>query len=227
MGDFDISLKMTSVTIKNHNAWDIEHAEQFGNEAAHPSKRIKSKNSTGDENERPESLVLNRKVKITGYCLNSFHELRLSDGLTPDLLQKSLNPENNTDSVFKAGEASGASGSFFFFSHDKLFIIKTMTDTELNFFKKKFAKAYFEHLFDNPGSLIARMYGVYTVKIGNKVPVNLMLMAHTLQVKSNETIERIFDIKGSTVKRKVKFSNSTKNTATLKDVNLSEMTAKK
>jgi hypothetical protein len=38
------------------------------------------------------------------------------------------------DMVFKAGEGAGRSGSFFFFSHDKKFIIKTMTNQELVLF---------------------------------------------------------------------------------------------
>jgi hypothetical protein len=32
--------------------------------------------------------------------------------------------------VFKAGEGAGASGSFFFFSYDSKFLIKTMTNAE-------------------------------------------------------------------------------------------------
>jgi len=43
----------------------------------------------------------------------------------------SLSPKFNRDMVFKAGEGAGRSGSFFFFSHDRKFIIKTMTKEEL------------------------------------------------------------------------------------------------
>jgi hypothetical protein len=43
------------------------------------------------------------------------------------LFHPSLSPKFNRDAVFKAGEGAGASGSFFFFSHDRKFIIKTMT----------------------------------------------------------------------------------------------------
>ena len=43
----------------------------------------------------------------------------------------SLSPELNRDEVFSAGEGQGKSGSFFFFSHDKQFIIKTMRQNEL------------------------------------------------------------------------------------------------
>lgn len=33
----------------------------------------------------------------------------------------------NKEMVFKAGEGGGASGSFFFFSHDNKFLIKTIS----------------------------------------------------------------------------------------------------
>ena len=74
-----------------------------------------------------------------------------------------MSPEKNANNVFKAGEASGASGSFFFFTTCKKFIVKTMTDSELEFFKKTFGLPYFYHLKRNPTSLLARIYGVFTV----------------------------------------------------------------
>jgi hypothetical protein len=38
--------------------------------------------------------------------------------------------------IFKAGEGAGKSGSFFFFSHDHRFIIKTMSSGELKLISK-------------------------------------------------------------------------------------------
>ena len=84
--------------------------------------------------------------------------------------------------MFKAGEASGASGSFFFFSADKRFIIKTMTNVELKFFLDKVAKKYFSYLEKTQTSLLARIYGIYKVKIQGMQSVNVMLMAHTMQI---------------------------------------------
>lgn len=51
---------------------------------------------------------------------------------TPSVLEQSLSPDANRDQVFKAGEGAGRSGSFFFFSHDRKFIIKTMSKEELD-----------------------------------------------------------------------------------------------
>ena len=49
------------------------------------------------------------------------------DGLTKESLAASLDLELNRKMVFKAGEGGGASGSFFFFSHDNKFLIKTIS----------------------------------------------------------------------------------------------------
>jgi hypothetical protein len=46
-------------------------------------------------------------------------------------LKESLDPHQNQGSAFK-GEDGGRSGSFFFFSHDRKFLLKTMTEDELN-----------------------------------------------------------------------------------------------
>ena len=120
--------------------------------------------------------------------------------------------------VFKAGEGAGASGSFFFFSHDRKFIIKTMTDSELHFFLK-ILPDYELHFKENPDSIISRMYGVYTIRMEKIATVHLMLMSNTLVFRNADAIERIFDLKGSTVSREVKINAQTKKTATLKDTN--------
>jgi hypothetical protein len=57
-------------------------------------------------------------------------------------------------------------------------------------------------------------------------PVHLMMMAHTLRIKNQDRVERIYDIKGSTVKREVKFSKNTSRTKTLKDVNFMKLKKK-
>ena len=58
------------------------------------------------------------------------------DNISPDDLMKSLNVELNRNRVFKAGEGAGASGSFFFFSKDNKFIIKTIVNSEIEAFNE-------------------------------------------------------------------------------------------
>lgn len=109
-----------------------------------------------------------------------FAQLRSKDGFTLDDVVLSLDPTNNENikSIFKAGEGMGKSGSFFFFSHDTNFLIKTMTMDDFNAFMFVF-KYYFEHINQYPDSLIARIYGVYSVQMDDMDPVYLILMGNT------------------------------------------------
>ena len=66
-----------------------------------------------------------------------------------EVLHKSLSPKFNRDMVFQAGEGAGRSGSFFFFSHDKKFIIKTMPIEELKLLLKLLPNLK-EHYKANP-----------------------------------------------------------------------------
>jgi len=46
------------------------------------------------------------------------------------MISHSLSIEFNRHRAFKAGEGAGKSGSFFFFSHDDRFLIKTVNQRE-------------------------------------------------------------------------------------------------
>ena len=63
-------------------------------------------------------------------------------------IKESLRPGNNFKQVFKAGGGEGSSGSFFFFSHDKKYIIKTMSKYELKLFLSMFDD-YCTHFKEN------------------------------------------------------------------------------
>jgi len=105
--------------------------------------------------------------------------------------------------VFKAGEGAGRSGSFFFFSHDRKFIIKTMTPGELKLFLK-ILPGLARHHKEVPESLLAKILGVFTVKTSKVNAVHIMLMENTLRLKDPDKLNYIFDLKGSLVDRKVK-----------------------
>jgi 1-phosphatidylinositol-4-phosphate 5-kinase len=91
---------------------------------------------------------------------------------------ESLDLSLNRDQAFSAGEASGKSGSFFFFSHDNHFLIKTMNGGERSLFLKMLPD-YLAHLKTNRNSVIARIYGIFTVKMEDVSPVSLVMMSNT------------------------------------------------
>ena len=136
------------------------------------------------------------------------------DDIGFEQIQKSLNPLSNRDQIFKTGEAAGASGSFFFFSHDRRFIVKTMTEEELDLIQKILPQ-FHAHLKNNKNSLISRIYGVYTVEMQDYEKVHLILMGNTLRFDNKNDINRIYDLKGSLFSRLVK--DRTTHTSTLKD----------
>lgn len=124
--------------------------------------------------------VIDKEIVCTEYAPDIFEYLRNEDGYLIDCLRRSLNPEieNNIKRIFKAGEGMGKSGSFFFFSHDDKFLIKTMTSSDFAAFSKLF-QAYFKHIKQYPESLLARIYGVYSVQMDETDPVFLVLMGNS------------------------------------------------
>lgn len=146
-----------------------------------------------------DRLIINEDIRVTEWAPDVFAFLRQHDGISDSQLSKSLDPDNNRENIFKAGESQGKSGSFFFFSTDRQFIIKTMTDSDFNAFMR-IIKSYFQRVTSQPKSLLARIYGIYTVKMEDQNPVQLVVMGNTMG-KNCSPIEGIFDLKGSMVNR--------------------------
>jgi hypothetical protein len=104
--------------------------------------------------------------------------------------------------ILKSGESAGRSGSFFFFSHDDRFIVKTISKGELDLFLNKLLPTYLDHIIEP--SLMAKILGVFTVKSAQIKQIHFMLMENTLRVDHSFFADKplIFDLKGSTVDRK-------------------------
>jgi 1-phosphatidylinositol-4-phosphate 5-kinase len=123
--------------------------------------------------------------------------------------------------VFAAGKGAGKSGSFFFFSHDSKFMIKTLVDSELKLFLDLEPKLATHHKA-HPSSLIAKILGVFTVKSNRMGTVHIMLMENTLHYENSLQVKYVFDLKGSTIGRKV--NGVVKRTSVLKDINFKMIT---
>ena len=70
------------------------------------------------------------KCTVQSYCHKKFREILKMDNISQDDIMKSLEVTMNRRKVFEAGESSGASGSFFFFSFDNKFLLKTIQHEE-------------------------------------------------------------------------------------------------
>ena len=127
--------------------------------------------------------------------------------IKPQEMKESLNILDNMHNIFKSGQGAGASGAFFFFSSDKKYIIKTMRGTEKQVLLKIIDDMIL-HFKQESRSLIAKIYGMYTISTNKFAPVDIIIMQNTQSTinKKNELIT--FDLKGSLYKRKVQFPNS-------------------
>jgi hypothetical protein len=172
-----------------------------------------------DEVDDEDVLTIDQSVKITFHCMPQFDEIMKLSGVARKDLYDSLSPEFNRKMAFKAGKGAGASGSFFFFSHDGKFIIKTMSNGEVDLLCKKLLPGYLDHLLNNPMSLLARIFGVFTIKMQSFADIHVMLMENTLRLqKKGANLKHVFDLKGSKVNRDVK--PPLKPSTVLKDINL-------
>jgi 1-phosphatidylinositol-4-phosphate 5-kinase len=105
-------------------------------------------------------------AELIEYCPKLFFDLRKEESLDYKDLIDSLDPIKNKTNMLKIKQSSGKSGSFFFFSWDNRFIIKTVKDHELVTMLDTFMHKYYDHIIDHPDSFLTRIYGIYTIILG-------------------------------------------------------------
>jgi hypothetical protein len=158
----EISLKNKEDSIKVINEYSNLDVEGSYNNA----KKESLLNDTFSHTQNTSLKSKEYDALITEYCPLLFANLRQEEQLDYNELILSLDPIENRDSMLKIKESSGKSGSFFFFSHDQRFIIKTIKDHELNTMLGEFMERYYSNIMTNPDSLLTRIYGLYTITIG-------------------------------------------------------------
>lgn len=166
------------------------------------------------------------------YHDEKFALIRDMDNISSEDICKSFKPEFNRKAVFKAGQGAGKSGSFFFFSSDNKFIIKTLKpeEKELLF---SMLDPMLDHFFSecNSESMLARIYGVFSLKTNIFSNLDVIVMQNTVQLKNKKNPKMIFDLKGSRINRYVNLPSEEQNfwkktpnqRRCMKDLNLLEI----
>ena len=150
--------------------------------------------------EDDQTMTINEEVQVIEWAPAVFHAIKQMDNITPQMIETSLSTDANAKQLFKAKESAGKSGSFMFYSADKRFLIKTMNKSEQAVLVKALPK-YLDHLCKNKKSLIAKIYGIYTVKMEDIGEVHILLMGN-LFLNVKEKLSE-FDLKGSIINREV------------------------
>ncbi|KFX91592.1 hypothetical protein V497_06662 [Pseudogymnoascus sp. VKM F-4516 (FW-969)] len=111
----------------------------------------------------------------------------------------------------------GKSGSFFYFSRDYKYIIKTIHHAEHKLLRK-ILKDYYQHVEQNPNTLLSQFYGLHRVKVPYGGKIHFVVMNNLFP--PHRDIHQTFDLKGSTIGRDYREENLVNNPrATLKDLN--------
>ena len=179
---------------------------------------INNNNNNNDNNDDTKG----EDAIIIEYLPDIFNDLRKDDEITDDIMIKVFSPSKNKSAIEKMSESKGKSGSFFFYSHDRKFIIKTISGDERKTLLDIFHD-YFNYIKENKTTLITKIYGVYTLVIKNASSVNIILMQNLFGC-SPIHIQRLFDLKGSTVQRKTKDVQKWRKDQVLKDLDYQWLT---
>lgn len=206
---------MPYIEISNIDEWENKKATEVTGGNARKSGNL-AEVAFADKSEG-KSMRLNEEVQIVEKAPAVFQAIRKMDGVTDEMIQDSLDVQKNRKQVFRAKESAGKSGSFFFFSHDSRFLLKTMNDREMKVMDEALVD-YFTHFKNHPNSLLARIYGIFTVRMEELVPVHILLMQNSAQCNP-DLIEYVFDLKGSEANRFVPEAEQ-KRGGTLKCMNL-------
>ena len=157
--------------------------------------------------QQTQAQKIHMKSELISHLETKFEELMQIDGISSEDVMNSLSCEMNRDMVFKAGEGTGQSGSFFFFSHDNRFMIKTLRGNE---------KATIFRIIDDlinyvkdvkNKTLLAKIYGLYTIKTNLFDDLDVIVMQNIAYSQDKTNPKMVFDLKGSTYKRKTKLAD--------------------
>lgn len=159
--------------------------------------------------------------KFKDYCPEVFRELRALFGLDPADYLMSLTSKY----ILSELNSPGKSGSFFYFSRDYKYIIKTIHHSEHRHLRRILFR-YYKHVKENPDTLISQYYGLHRIKMPisfrNKIKhrkIYFVVMNNLFP--PHLQIHTTYDLKGSTWGRYAQCNkvDDPQNTPVLKDLN--------
>jgi len=114
-------------------------------------------------------------------------------------------------------DSPGKSGSFFYYSQDYRFIIKTVHHSEHKYLLK-ILRNYYMYLKKNPNTLICKIFGLHRVKIQHGKKIHFIVMENIFP--PDKDIHEKYDLKGSLVGRCTSEKEQSSNKlVVLKDLN--------
>lgn len=172
------------------------------------------------------SLEKYKYVQFMDLAPTVFDYIRKFSGISPEEYLETLGPESLSKAItgnmetFKGMGSSGKSGSFFFLSSDKKYLVKTIRMDEFQLMIDTLPK-YFDYLTKQPGTLISKVFGLHKIRMKqtNGMAEELMIIVMQNIFATNLRFNITYDLKGSTYKR---FTKPSEGNAAKKDLNFLE-----
>ena len=171
-----------------------------------------------------DSIVRAREkfsISCVEYSPSIFSYLRQLDQVSDEMIVKSMLPMNNKIGI---KETEGRGGSFFINSDDHEFIIKTITEQEFKIMMRLLHNKMVDYFKTNNDSLICRIYGAYKLSISTgwlkNDDIYFILMKNVIGSFFDNLLCK-YDLKGSSLNRKVGYENMDKKV--MKDINFNEV----
>ena len=189
-------------------------SQQRNQRESHDSKSTKnSRDSKRTKHTRVQKWWRRRTelYPFVAYEWQRFAALRNVFGVSDKSFRRSL---SGAVDLMNLNFSEGASGSFFFLTADKRYLVKTMLRCELDVLLR-ILPAYGRYMKSHRGSLICKFFGAFSVEIFDHIEY-FTVMGNCLNLPPGYTLSLKFDLKGSTVSRTAKKKEGPK-LGTLKD----------
>ena len=113
-------------------------------------------------------------MKLRKYANIVFHHLKKIDNVSYIECLESLNPIKNSKIIKENFASGGRSANPILFTHDKKYLLKTISKDEKEVFLKMLPE-YHRRMRDTK-SFLCRIYGIYRIKVAGKQDSHLILM---------------------------------------------------
>ena len=164
----------------------------------------------------PSSVARNEAFEAKSYAPTIFARMRALYGLQDEpFLQSVAHPTKGYNDLI----VNSKSGSFFFYTHDNQFLLKSCSVAENKLLCNNMLPSYYAHHVANPDTLLSQILGTFRLVVRAPFPqtVHFLIMRNVFASGPATPIHVRFDLKGSTFGRAAKASELAQLVPVLKD----------
>ena len=170
--------------------------------------------------------------RFVDYAPMVFRKLREVWGIPAEEYMSSIGPQQILRNILLGSlttlselYSEGKSGSFFYYSADGKYMVKTISHTEHRFFRQ-ILEQYYSHIVTNPDTMLVRFLGAHQIRFGkhNKLGgkrIYFVVMGNLFDTPFK--IQRRYDLKGSWVGRFTPDEKRVDITRALKDLDIVDL----